>query len=297
MKRKHLNLLLAALVAGLAAAAYFGREQPEPPPPPLTALKADDINRILVRHTGHPDIRLEKRDATWWLTAPVETRAEGIEVGALLELAGRASQRRYPVAEMDLAKLGLAPSEWIIQLNDVRLEFGGLDPIESRRYLRLGDTVHLIEDPPSAALDAEYHDLVARRLLPDGAQLTRIQLPGLTLTRSDKAGWAVTPTTADRGADAAQALADAWLRAQAMWVTPLDRRRRAQGEVRIQAGKESLRFVILDRQEQLLLARPELGVQFALSKTLDSELFELKAPPKPETKPQDAAAGKAAGQR
>jgi hypothetical protein len=296
MKRKHLNLLLAVLVAGLAAAAYFGREKPEPPPPPLTALKAEDINRILVRHAGRDDIRLEKRGTTWWLTAPVETRAESIEVGALLELAGRASQRRYPVAEMDLAKLGLAPSDWSIQLNDVRLEFGGLDPIESRRYVRLGETVHLIEDPPSAALDAEYHDLVARRLLPDGAQLTRIELPGLTLARSDKAGWAVTPASADQGADAAQKLADAWLRAQAMWVTPLDRGKRAQGEVRIQAGEESFRFVILDRQEQLLLARPELGVQFALSKTLDSELFELKAPPKPEAKPQDTAAGKSSGQ-
>jgi hypothetical protein len=110
MKRKHLNLALAAAVLVLAAATYFSREQPEPPPPPLTALKADDINRILVRHAGRDDIRLEKRGATWWLTAPVEARAERIEVGALLELAGRASQRRYPAAEMDLAKLGLAPS-------------------------------------------------------------------------------------------------------------------------------------------------------------------------------------------
>jgi hypothetical protein len=174
----------------------------------------------------------------------------------------------------------------------VRLEFGGLDPIESRRYVRLGETVHLIEDPPSAALDADYHDLVARRLLPEDAQLTRIQLPGLSLTRSDKTGWTVTPAGADQGADAAQALADAWLRAQAMWVTPLDRRRRAQGEVRIQAGEESFRFVILDRQDQLLLARPELGVQFALSKTLASELFQLKAPPEPETQTQDPAADK-----
>jgi hypothetical protein len=61
MKRKHLNLALAAAVLVLAAATYFSREQPEPPPPPLTALKADDINRILVRHAGRDDIRLEKR--------------------------------------------------------------------------------------------------------------------------------------------------------------------------------------------------------------------------------------------
>jgi hypothetical protein len=279
MKRRHLNLLLGALALGLAATVYVGREKPEPPAPPLTALNGTDINRILVRHSGHPDIRLEKRKNEWWLTAPVETRAETVEVGAILELAGRGSQRRYPVAEMDLGGLGLDPAGWTVQLNDVRIELGGVEPIEARRYVRLGDNVHLIEDPPSAALDADYNDLVARRLLPADVKLTRIRLPGIALSRSGKDGWAVTPATADKGADAAQRLADAWQQAQAMWITPLNRKRGAQGTVEIQAGDEQFRFLILDRKDQLVLARPELGVQFTLPKTLDSDLFELKPPP------------------
>lgn len=278
MKRKHLNLLLGALVLGLALAAYFGREKPEPPPPPLTTLNSSDVNRILVRHAGHADIRLEKRKNDWWLVAPVETRAEAVEVGALLDLVTRPSQRRYPVAEMDLVELGLGKPDWVIQLNDVRIEFGGVDPIEARRYVRLGETVHLIEDPPSAALDADYNDLIARRLLPADARITRIQLPGVTLSRSDKGGWTVTPRPADKGADAAQQLADAWSRAQAMWVTPLARPAAAQGTVSITAGNETFRFDILDRKDQLVLARPGLGVQFTLPKTLDSDLFELKPP-------------------
>lgn len=293
MKRKHFNLLLGALVLGLVAAVYFSREKPEPPPPPLTTLSSGDINRILIQHAGRPDIRLEKRQNTWWLTAPVKTRAESVEVTAILGLAAHPSQRRYPVTEMNLAELGLGPADWTMQLNDLRIEFGTTDPIESRRYVRLGDTVHLVEDPPSAALDADYNDLVARRLLPAGARITRLQLPGLALNRTDKKGWEVTPKSADQGADAAQQLVDAWLNAQAMWITTFDPKLPAQGAVNIQTGDETFRFSILQRDDQLILARPELGVQFTLPKTLDSALFELKPPP--EKKLQVEPSSKPAG--
>ena len=282
MKRKHLNLLLVTIALGLVVAVYFSREKPEPPLPSLTVLNNADINRILIQHSGSPDIRLEKRNNVWWLAAPVETRAETVEVAAILDLAARPSQRRYAIAELDLSEVGLAKPDWSVQLNDVRIEFGGLDPIESHRYVRQGDTVHLVEDPPSAALDADYSDLVARRLLPADARVNRVQLPGMTLSRNDKSGWRVAPASADQGADAAQQLIDAWQQAQAMWITTLDRKKSAQGTVQIQAGDEDLRFVILDRKDQLILARPELGVQFTLSKTLDNDLFEFKPPPEPE---------------
>lgn len=288
MKRRQLNLLLGVVALGLMAAVFFSREQPEPPPPPLTALAEADINRIVIRHSGEPDIRLEKRGAEWWLTQPVETRAEPVEIGAILNLPARGSQRRYPVSAMDLSEIGLDPSGWSVQLNDVRIEFGGVDPIESRRYARIGDTVHLIDDPPSAALDAEYNDLVARRLLPADADLRRIELPGLVLSRNDKKAWDVAPAAADRGADAAQRLADAWLQAQAMWITPLDAGQRGRGKIEIRAGDETFRFTILDRENQLVLARPELGVQFTLSKTLDSDLFELKPPPEEASESENA---------
>lgn len=278
MKRKHFNLLLAAAVLGLAAAVYFSQKKPEAPPPPLTALKSDDIQRLRVSHTGHPEIRLEKRKDEWWLVAPVETRAEAVEVAGILDLASRPSQRRYAAAEMNLAELGLAEPRWRVQLNDVAIAFGETDPIESYRYVQVADQVHLIEDPPSAALDANYTDLVSRRLLPAQAQLTRIELPGLTLQRSDKQGWTVTPASADTSADAAQKLADAWRNAQAMWITPRDKKR-SLGSVVVKAGTKSFRFEILDRDDQLILARPELGVQFTLSKTLATDLFALQ--PKP----------------
>ncbi len=282
MKRKHLNLLLAVLTIGLLAAVYFSQEKPEPPPPPLTSLDGQDIDRILVQHVGSPDIRLEKPKDQWWLVAPVITRAETIEVNALLDLATRPSQRQYPASEMDLAELALDKPRQVIQLNDTRIEFGGLDAIESHRYVRVGDTVHMIVDPPSAALDADYQDLVAKRLIPADAKIARIQLPGLTLARGDKEGWRVTPQSADQGADAAQQMVDAWQRAQAMWITPLNKKIPTQGHVRIEFGEEVFEFGILKHDTQLILSRPDLNVQFTLPKTLEAELFELKPPKEPD---------------
>lgn len=289
MKRKHLNLLLAVLTLGLLAAVYFSQEKPEPPPPPLTTLDSKDIDRILIQHSGKPDIRLEKPKEEWWLVAPVIARAETVEVNALLDLASRPSERRYPASEMALGELQLDTPSQIIQLNDLRIEFGGLDAIESQRYVRVGDTVHMIGDPPSAALDADYNDLIAKRLLPADANIRRIQLPGLTLTRSDKDGWQVSPQSADRGADAAQQLADAWQRAQAMWITPLNKKLPAKGGITIEFGEETVRFEILDRDSQLILSRPDLDVQFTLSKTLAADLFELKPPSEPEPESSEQA--------
>ena len=275
MKRKHLNALLALAVAGLAAAAWFAREKPEPPPPPLTSLSVDAIRSIRIQHSGSPDIRLEKRKDGWWLVTPVETRAEPMEVNGILDLASRPSQRRYTAKEMNLAELGLAEPRWHVEFNDVKIALGDTDPIEARRYVHLGHQVHLIEDPPSAALDAEYQDLISRRLVAENARLLRVEVPGLVLSRNEKEGWDVRPAAADKGADAAQKLADAWQHAQAMWITPRSKLR-PQGEVKLKTDREELRFEILDREDQLILARPELGVQFTLPKNLAADLFTLQ---------------------
>jgi hypothetical protein len=290
MKRKHLNLLMAAAVAALVAAVYFSREKPKPPPKSLIALKPADITRIVIRHEGEPDIELSKDKGEWWLQKPVRARAEAIEVNGVLDLVTREIGSSYPVKDLRLAEMGLDKPKWSVDLNNVHIDFGDLDPLEGRRYARIGDQLHLIGDPPSAALDADYSDLIAKQLIPRKAQIDSIKLRDFTVTRTDKGGWTVEPKARDKGADAAQKLVNAWTGAQSMWNARAGSKEKSTESVTIRMGAEEIRFAVLDRKDQLVLARPELGVKFTVSKALEPEMFELQAPTTP-TLPSPASGG------
>src|SRR5690606_20721236 len=132
------------------------------------------------------------------------------EVASLLGLADTDVKRSLPVAEVDLAELKLDPPQYRITLDDTELAFGDSEPIGHRRYVRNGDQVALVLDPPSAALDADYSDLVAKALVPEAAEIRRIELPGLTLTREGEAGTWTSPEQPDADAARIETLVNAW---------------------------------------------------------------------------------------
>lgn len=286
MKRARLNLVLLAAALGLGVAVYFAQKG-EPPGPPLTPYKADAITRVLLEHPGAPLIRLEKHDNKWQLAAPIAAEADPFEINALIGLADR--ETRLKLEGGALKELGLDPPQFTLTLNDAAIGFGGTEPIEYRRYVQTAAGAFLIEDPPGAALDKDYADLVAKDLFPAGAEIERIELPQLTLARAADGKWAVTPLDPKASADAMQQLADGWKGARSMW-NELAR----DAKVDTKAGGEKVRvtlkggvwreFVVAAREPQLKLLRPDLGVTLVLSKALADELLKLPEPAPEEKK-------------
>lgn len=289
--RGKLNLALLAAAAGLGLAVYLSQEKEEKGPP-LTALAPDSVARIAVEHPGTDAIRLEKRGSTWWLAAPVETVADEIEISALLGLADKESKERLEGAK--LPELNLDPPQYTVTLNDTAIAFGGVEPLQYRRYVKVGETVHLIEDPPSAALDKDYADLVAKSLFPADAQIERIQLPKLSLSKDKEGNWILQPADPKATTDQMQKLADGWKNARSMW-NELAKGQKPQGDPVIVTLKDgsAVKFLVVERDPQFKLYRPDLGVRFVLSKALTEELLKLPAPPKEqakeETKPAEPA--------
>ena len=211
MNRTHLNLLLLVAVAGLGAGVYFSQKKEEPAVP-LTGLTADALTRIALEHPGHPKLVLEKQGAAWKIVEPVKADTDELEVSALTNLAPLGAKRKLPLAEVKLAELGLAPPAYRITLNDVALDFGAQEPIEARRYVLTGGEVALVDDPPSAALDADYSDLVAKPPVPADGEIVKIELPsGVSVVLgADGKSWEAAPLQPDISADAPQKLAHAW---------------------------------------------------------------------------------------
>ena len=276
--RARLNLGLLAAAVGLGVAVFVANRK-EPPGPPLTPYQAGAIERIALEHPGVPAIRLEKKDGHWRLVEPVQAEADEFEVNALVGLADRQTQLKV---EGGVAKeLGLDPPAYTLTLNDRAIAFGGVESLEYRRYVQTPDGTFLIEDPPGAALDKEYADLVSKDVLPKGAAIERLELPRLTLAKGES-GWSLTPADPKATPDQMQKLAEAWAGARSMW-NEMARDAKATGErvkVTLQGGA-TREFVIVAREPQLKLHRPDLGVTLVLSKALADELLKLPDPPPP----------------
>jgi hypothetical protein len=294
MNRARLNLVLLIVAAGLGLAVFFSQEKEEKGPP-LTALTPDAVTRIAIEHPGSDAIRLEKKDGRWLLTAPVRAVVDEFEINALVGLADRETREKLEGA--NLAELGLDPPQYTITLNDTAIAFGSVEPLQYRRYVKTGEAVYLVEDPPSAALDKDYADLVSKNLFAGGAEIQRIDLPKLSLLKDADGKWQAEPANPKATADAMQKLADGWKTARSMWNEQSKAAKPKGDRVRITLkGGETAQFVVVEREPQLKLYRAETGVNYVLSKALTEELLKLPEPKAEEPKAQSAEQPAAAGQ-
>lgn len=288
MNRTQLNLLLLVVVGGLGAALWFGKPKEEKGPP-LTSLKQDAVTRIAVEHPGKPAIRLEKIDGRWQLVEPVRAATDSFEINGILGLAELEVKSKLD-AGVDRAELQLDPPQFTVTLDDTRVALGGVEPLRYNRYVQVGEVLGLVDDPPSAALDADYSDLVSRAIVPEGAELVRLELPGFVLEKDPAGNW-ISPQQPEAKPAQTAKLVESWKGARAMW-NAAEKPEGLQGEkVRLTlADGQVIELVFAESDPQLVLARPAIGVRYTLSKALVEELFRIPAEPKPgEPEPAKAA--------
>lgn len=289
MKRTQLNLALAVMAAGLAAAVLLSQKKEPPRGEPLTPLTPAAIEHVVIAHPGKPEIHLDKQNGRWMLTAPVNADTDLLNVNGLLAVAASEVKTKLNAADVQRSALGLDPPGYTVKFNDTVIQFGGVESLRYQRYVAVGDRIDLIDDPPSSTLDDDYSDLVSKALLPEKAEIQKIEVPGLSLTRSaDGKSWEATPA----GGSAAdlQALADAWINARAMWCqydnAPASAEVTGGDAVTITLKDRKLQFRVVSRDPQFVLAAPELRLRYTLGKTEVDKLLRLPAP-------KPAAAGSA----
>lgn len=283
MKRSHLNLALLVVAGGLGAAVWFGQKKEEKGPP-LTTLDQASVTRLALEYPGQPAIRLQKqKDGKWLLTEPVQAQTDPYEVNGILSLASLEVKSKLD-AGIDRKPLDLDPPKYVVTLDDTRVAIGGTEPIKYRRYVATGGLVGLIDDPPSAALDADFSDLISKAVVPEGAELTRIELPGLSLNKDKDGVWSSPQQPDAKPAQVAQ-LAEGWKNARAMWNASDPPEGSTGDAVRLSlADGRVIDLIVQARDPQLVLARKDLRVRYTLSKALADELFKIPAAPAPEDK-------------
>jgi hypothetical protein len=278
--RNRLNLALLAAVGILAALAWYRPgTRPELPGQPLSSAPAAGARAIRITLADKPPLVFLKDAAGWRMTAPLSFPADAYEIQTLLTTLDAARGEPVTGAGADLAPYGLAKPLMRLSVDGRDYLVGGEQPVSRARYLLAEGKLVVADD---ALLSRVAHDAywwLDKQLLPPGARITALQLPHATLSRGKDGRWQLAPADDTVSADAIQGLLDRWQETRALSVEPLDKLP-AEGEVAVAlAGvAEPVRFVLLKDPDYLVLARPDLGLEYQLDPALRASLLGFTRP-------------------
>lgn len=278
MKSKVLvNLVLVLLLTGLALYAFFRpKEQPDPGIK-LTQLKRDDITRITVERRGNPTIQLEKRDGSWRISAPLQTRADPIQVDRLTDIATASARHKLPPG--DPGRYELDPPQVKLTLNDQAFAFGRVNDVTYEQYVAAAGAVYLVAPFYGYGIPAEVTKLVSRKLLDDTEVPVAFDFGRYRIAKDDRGTWTIEGAfPAQHGKTLSQddfnRWADEWRITSSLGAEP---RRGARGKERLVVQFKDGRKVtmeIVQKQPEFLLIRSDENMQYRFGAEVGRRLLD-----------------------
>lgn len=261
LSRTFLNIALFVVVALLAVYIYItGQdEQAAIKNEQLTQLSAGEVSQIHIQHNQR-HIELIKQGDTWRMRQPIDIEANSFRIDTLLKLLDTVSHASYPAIKLDPGKYGLDDASTSIRFNDVTLDFGIINPINNYRYVRRGETVHLIDDHYYPLLSSQTGTLVAREMIAGDAVIEKLVLPEQTLYKDEKNRWR---SSSDIDPDAINETLYQWKHGQSFGVhNYMQRDSLAEISVFLAGNTDAVRFYVTDIEPWLIIARPELDIEY-----------------------------------
>lgn len=148
------NRVMGAAIIVLAFIAVFEPGIEKNIGRPLLHIDSASITRIEITREKRSNIVLENINNRWLMTQPLQIAANPKIVKQLLRIPEFNSHAVYRIEPHELAKYGLDKPKIELKLNAQTLSFGGIDPVNSKRYVGVDDKLKLVTDN-------FYHHLIA----------------------------------------------------------------------------------------------------------------------------------------
>jgi hypothetical protein len=277
--RNLVNLGLLALVVLLGLLAFWpaGEE-----PRRLLPLERDQLTHISIRMGEKPPIVLQKQPSGWALTQPIARDTEQSRVAALLSIVDAQPASSYGLGGLDLKEFQLDPPLAVLALNGQTLEFGGTDPVNRHRYVRLAEQLHLLADLHYPLLASGINGFANLKLVPRDSTIVALTTPYAQVRRQGE-GWA------DAQSDALLPLAQDWVhawenaRAAAIEGHSDQRDEEGEGEVIIELADGTVQtFSVAQGKSEWALMPADANYRLRLLPDLAAELLRFPVtPPSP----------------
>lgn len=287
-----LNLALLSLMLILGGLVFYTIEQDKTTESPkLTDIEVDKVENIrIVRANKEPIVLMKDALGFWQMTAPFKLPATHFKVDSLLRQLSETDYQLLEADNLNLADFQLEPPLASIKFDQLTMDFGNNSPLDyGQRYVRVNQKLYLLKDTVFYSLNNEALTFANRSLLGNNPKLTELKMPDYHLVFKDDK-WTVTTTFSadeiDTSQDALNTLIDNWQNASAYDVEPYQPNSPTEGDIDITllGQEQSLHLTIVSKTPDLVLARPEKGVQYKLSMTEVDKLLHL--PTKSEEPPQ-----------
>ncbi len=286
-KRWLINYLLFFLIILMG---WLGKPITDPQQPNKTILSVNpqDIKSIRIE-TKDDILEFHKPLNRWLFTSPIRWPASDVNLGRIASLVNLEPHSSLPNTEIDISTLGLRFPKAVITLNDDVIVFGDTNQIGSRRYIMVNETVHLVEDNHLPISSAGLTGFIDKTLLPQSLTLSQLKLPQFTLSRTESASWTVNKPTEDYSADQSNQLISNWQTLESTKIKPYNNQKTPIQKIVAQTSEGVIEFFLLRIQPEIVLARPDLGVQYHYSDSFYYDLFSLKKQKSPLNTPQTIA--------
>ncbi len=261
-----LNLILFVFVIILASTIYLS-EQTSSLLDTLTTTQTDSISSIRILH-NNSTTQLEKQlkltqGSQWKITQPVTVNANDFRVNSILKMLNAPVHSHYELSEFIAADIGLSNPPTRIQFNDLLIKFGITNQATNLRYVQINNDVYTIEDVYYPLLSSHFGTLASLNLIPENSKIKKLILGNQTITKDSNGFW---QSNLNISADAINTIIDYWKTLQAFGVHEYMPRKESTEEVfiYIEGQKEPVTFVVTDTEPWLIIARPELKLEYHL---------------------------------
>ena len=271
------NLVLVILIAGLiVTATIFERDPVEESTPAISPLSREAISTLGIEY-GDLDIDLVRTDSGWRIDAPIRWPANAANLQRILSVLEIEAAPLAQAGDVDLAALGLAQPVARLQFDDTEMHFGAINNIGGRRYLMIDNRIYLMADVHLAFIAQGLPGLVERSLLPPPFAIQSLTLPGIAIERLQDDSWRSSPATYSN--EGIRDLVDNWQGLQASRIQAFNLQGSAREviEVQLQDGRR-LDFLLMATEPELILANPEIDLQYHFLRDFAEQLLTLPVP-------------------
>ncbi len=145
-KKSILIVVLVILLSGLTLFLVYPTDPNSQKTGGFSTLVQHQIVSIKVQSTKALTIQIEKKSNHWYLTSPINRRADSSRIAIFLAVLTLPRKTIYSAEEVNLKELGLDQPAGTLTLNQQQFFFGNTDFSGKNRYLMHNNQITLIPD-------------------------------------------------------------------------------------------------------------------------------------------------------